>query len=135
MGPMGSRADRIRLAAIAIAGVRTAVGAIAILAPGRARAFLNEPAPAGDATPLLGYFGVREILLGVSVIGEARSGYPSSGLLRLNAVLDAGDMLLLLRFVARRRSLRVLAANLPVLAAGTSVSALWWWMADRLEEA
>ena len=122
--------DQIRQAASGLASARIGLGLLALTAPRLTRRLLGFGGPA-TAEGRLGFalFGIREVVVGATVIAAVRDGYPSASLLRLNAACDAADAVVLARAARRERSpLAVLA--LPVSAC---VAAVWIWLARGLE--
>jgi hypothetical protein len=120
--------DRVRLTAAGIAGTRAAIGVGLLLAPrlGRRMAGIDRD-PDGSQRAMMAMFAVRELVLGVAMLRAVASGYPTPAQLRLNALCDGGDTVVLL-CNRGRPGIGRLTLGAPVSAA---VSATWLWLARQ----
>ena len=125
--------DRVRAAAAAIAATRTAMGLGILVAPklaARIAGIDSELTPTGRL--MLGLVGIREVVLGAAVLERVRAGYPSAALLRLNALCDGGDFVILACSIRQRRRLGRVLLGLPMSAA---VALAWVAMARSIDAA
>ncbi len=126
--------DQIRRLAGILAAGRVAIGAGVLLAQRKIVGIMGLDAgltPSGRV--ILGFFGVRQVALGISVLEQTRAGYPTTSMLRLNAFCDAADCAVLVGSVKHRDRLgRLLTVSLPIAAMAPLV---WLWLARQLDEA
>lgn len=85
------------------------------------------------ATALFGYFGVRDIAVGLSALAASRPGSDVRRQLVLQGIADSTDTAILAFAVSRGRFPRVRGAGLVAVAAVTAMSeyAAAWWLPRR----
>jgi hypothetical protein len=110
---------------------RMAIGAGLWLAPRQAMATLGFDAGNPQAMTLARLAGTRDLALGAVAVATADDREKASKVLRLNAVVDAGDALTFAIPLVRRESLD--RAGLGGVASATAATALGLWLAGRLE--
>ncbi len=124
--------DQVRKAAAGIATARLALGVVALVAPRMSARLAGINTDDSAARAFFGFFAVREVVLGLTVLDRVRAGYPSSTLLRINALCDAGDFAVLASAARRPDGIGRLALSIPVAG---SVAAAWTVLAHNLDEA
>jgi hypothetical protein len=120
--------ERIKLVATGISAARIGVGVVAVAAPGLLRRVMGLPASHGSASTdmMTRLFGIREVAVGVHVVGAVRSSGRQPDVYALNAAVDGGDALVMLVTAvkgggARRAAIGGLLTAIPVV--GT-----WLWL-------
>jgi hypothetical protein len=116
--------------AMGLAGGRTAIGVVSLLAPGRlGRAMFGPDGDAGGMRLFLRVIGARDLALGLGVLAALDRGAPVHPWLRASAVVDGLD---LAGSVVARRHLR--PGVFPGAAAAATAGALLsGWLAGELD--
>jgi hypothetical protein len=116
--------------AVGLAGGRTAIGVVSLLAPGLVgRAMIGPDGDSGGTRVLLRVIGARDLALGLGVLAALDRKAPAHGWLRASAVVDGLD---LAGSVLARRHLR--PAVFPAAAAAATAGALLsGWLAGQLD--
>lgn len=123
--------ERVRRIATAISLARLSIGVTVLAAPQRSSQLAridDQLTPAGEV--MMALFAVREIVVGTGCLLAMRRQPPTTGVLLLNAICDAGDLTVLLRALSQRRRLGRLPLAVPV-AAAVAVSWLAMGRASR----
>ena len=116
--------------AIGLAGGRTAIGVLSLLAPGlMGRAMIGPDGDSGGTRVLLRVIGARDLALGLGALAALDRKAPVHGWLRASAVVDGLD---LAGSVLARRHLR--PAVFPAAAAAATAGVLLsGWLAGQLD--
>ena len=116
--------------AVGLAGGRTAIGVVSLLAPGVVvRAMMGPDGDSGGTRLFLRVIGARDLALGLGVLTALDRKAPVHGWLRASAVVDGLD---LAGSVLARRHLR--PAVFPAAAgAATAGALLSGWLAGHLD--
>jgi hypothetical protein len=116
--------------AVGLAGGRTAIGVVSLLAPGLVgRAMMGSETDSGGTRLVLRVLGARDLTLGLGVLAALDRKAPVHGWLRASAVVDGLD---LAGSVLARHHLR--PAVFPAAAVAASAGALLsGWLAGQLD--
>ena len=116
--------------ALALAGGRTAIGVLSLLAPGLVgRAMMGPAGDSGGTRLLLRVIGARDLALGLGVLTALDRDAPVNGWLRASAVVDGLDLAGSL--LARHHLRRIV---FPAAAgAATAGALLSGWLAGQLD--
>ena len=95
--------------------IRIAIGVVSILAPGLTAAMIGVPRADGNRSlrTIVGLFGVREVVIGVTTIAALDADADHRRICLVNAAVDGGDAVVLVRSI-RRDGLTRLTAALPL---------------------
>ena len=134
MQPEADRASlvtRMRATALTIAGARTLIGGAAIVAPRLVLKMFGfrRSQHSQAAVLVMRLFGVREVALGVLVVGAANIDPCRPNLYALNAGVDGGDALLMAAALqGRGRGERPVPSSLLL---AIPVTASWLWLRQK----
>lgn len=123
LSPAPARRLPARPVALAVAGLRIAIGGTLLLSPSFAGRVWIGPHGAGPGTRVFARaLGARDVALGVRQLADARAGRPVLGSLRLGVAADAADAVATLLAareltLARRIVMPLVASTVAALGA------------------